>query len=198
MHDIGQGIRVVAAGVFYFLPLLVVYMISILLGSLARGSGNENDSAAILRILCVILPLLLLLISVFFLSAWAWLIGAFRYAIEGSGLFEYSNNIRIARRNIGPAFSLSARYVLLGVIYNGFTSVIHSNFERIVTQTITFRTPDSIIVLILTIGVVLSTTLSIMAQFSGFHLLAQFGMKIGLGPEKPKPADPDMDTSSEY
>lgn len=193
MEDIGQGVRVAIASIAYFLPALLIFLVIVLLGG---GSGSSRTANAGLSL--VMLCGVLLMIPLVFLLGWALQIGMCRYAIEGSGLFEYGTNIRIARQNIGPAFSLSARYLLLGIVYGILTAVVNSIYQSIVNLMITFRTAQSIIVMLLTIGTIFSTTLSIMSQFSGLHLLAQFSMMIGLGPEKPKPIDPDMYTSSDY
>ena len=192
IEDIGQGIRLVIASIAYLMPALFMFLVVVAIGGLGSGSRSGSGGLA-LAMLCVIL----LIIPVIFLLGWALQVAIVRYAIEGAGLYEYSTNIRIVRQNIRAMFSLLFHQLLLGIVYGILTWIVNSIYQGIVNPMIKLSTAQSIIVMLLTIGAILSTALSIMQQFSGYHLLAQFGMRIGLGPEKPKPIDPDTYTPTD-
>ncbi len=178
-QDIGRGIVVTLAGIFYFLPLLALFI----LVSILAPSGRAQDATAFFCLFAVVA------IGLGIFLAFGFLVGMARYAVEEDrgAMFALSTNMGIARNNVGAIFSLIAHQIVMAIIYFGITwavdNVVSSAIINPIFDSFDFQTA---IIIIVAVSYVISTTLSILQNFANLHLIAQFAEQIGLLPTKQK------------
>lgn len=183
MNDMGRGLAVIFAGIITMLPLVLFMFCGASLMTYTPSYGSASPST-------ILLVLLMIPFAVYL--SWGLMVGMLRYAVEehSGALFEFSRNFSIVNSNIGSAFSLLGYQILLGIIYYIVNNVVTFLYEVTLVDSITFRTDDTTLIVIVTIGTLLGITISLFQQFAGLHLLAQFGEKIGIsgdyGDEKAK------------
>ena len=178
LSDMGRGIVMTFAGIFYFLPLFLVFFCGAMAGAFGTlGSYNTNSSIGTTVVMVVIL-----LVFGIYLS-WGLIVGMTRYAAEEStrALFQAGINFGYVNSNIGTSFGMTVRQFFLGVLYviaiNGSTFIYNS----VISGTISYRTDINIIILLITLGYIISTTLNLFQQFSNFHFMYQYAEELGIG-----------------
>ncbi len=170
LGDVGRGIVIVFAGILYALPLLLVLVVGSMLGSILPS------------MLALILIVILLIVFAIYLS-WGFTVGMVRYAAEESrsALFDFNGNLSYAKANKGLSFSLTARQFWLGVFYSIVIQLVSRFYNDMISGMITYRTDMNILILLVTIGFIISTTLNLLQQFANLHLMYQYAEELGIG-----------------
>lgn len=170
ISDIGRGIVLIFAGILYALPLVLVLIGGSMLGVLGTSTG------------AIILMVIVMIVFGIYLS-WGFSVGMVRYAAEESSsmMFDFGKNFSYVNSNIGISFSLTARQFFLGVIYAIAIQVVSAIYNSMISGMVTFRTDQNILILLITIGYILSTVLNLFQQFGNLHFMYQYAEQLGIG-----------------
>jgi hypothetical protein len=176
LEDLGRGVVMMIGFTVYMLPLFTVFFCTLMVGTF----DTENMTLFFMMIL-IILPLI-------FVMAWAAMVGMVRYAAEENAntLFQMGQNISLATSNIGLCFSLLGNQILLGIVWGIGGTVLSSIYDGMTQGALTYDASMTNILTIIIIGYIIQTVVNIISQFSNMHLIAQFGLQLGMATEKMK------------
>ena len=176
--DIGRGFAICIAGIFYFLPLFLVFFCGAMAGAFGTPSYyNASNSAGSAIVMIVVLVVFGVYLS------WGFTVGMTRYAAEESvrALFQAGRNFTYVNSNIGTSFGLTFRQFVIGIIYVVAVNAYSFIYNNVVGGMINYRTDLNIIILLITIGYIISTTLNLLQQFANLHLMYQYADVLGIG-----------------
>jgi hypothetical protein len=175
--DAKRGCLYMIAGLVYTIPLLVV-LAGLMFLAFASGSPD-----LLVMMMC---GSMLLIIPVVFIQ-WATLnVAAVRYAAEdsASALFQFGENYKMAWSNFGSWLGLWGRYFVVGILYAVTSSIINGFFNTFTRPMMS--DPTTVFWIIFALGNVISYTILLIVTLVNYHLLYQFGVKIGIGAQKMK------------
>lgn len=179
MSDIGRGIVVSFAG---FLTLLPVFIIAVcMMMSIFPMNVNTSPTAsppntgAICLFLIVILPLM-----VYF--ALGYIVAMIRYADteESSAMFQFGTNFGYVNSNAASSIGYIFYIIVLAIIYGIGSTIVTEIYNSTITNSLTFRSDQNVVIAVLTVGYILSISFGMLQQFTNFHLMAQFAEQIGI------------------
>ncbi len=175
--DIGRGVVVSFAGLITFLPLIIFAFCgaSMMIPSSSRYGASPEIGGSTILFIIIVIPFAVYL-------GWGFIVGMIRYANEeeSGAMFQFGTNFGYVNSNIGASAGLFGHNLLLAIIYGITTTIISSVYNNTVTSSLTYRSDQNVIIAVLTVGYILSISLSLLQQFSGFHLIAQYAERIGI------------------
>jgi len=176
LGDIGRGIVVCFAGILTFIPLIALLFCG---STLVAGSQSYSYSPSVSPSTAL---LILLMIPFAVYLSWGFVVGMLRYASteESGALFEFGTNFGYVNSNIGSSFGFLGYNFLLAIIYAAVNFLVTMLYEGVFAGTLTYRTDQTTLIAVVTVGYILSITISLFQQFAGLHLMAQYGEKIGI------------------
>lgn len=156
----------VAYWILFGLLLLVEAIVLRITGSL----GLINMIAMLAAIIATLVALAVM--------GWAYFVGMARFAAEGDRgvVFQFGQNMRVARENWTKGASLLLYMIVLSIIYGIIRGIVDGIFGGVVGM------------LGITLSIVIYYVFNLMQHFSTQHLIAQFAVQIGIGGE-----DDDLD-----
>jgi hypothetical protein len=184
-RDLSRGVATWLAGILYMLPLalfgcMASFLASMILSSDANGGGLSIPVALIVAAL--VIPL------VMFLSL-ALAIGYNRYAAEGNtrGLYSLTENLGIAWQNAGQGLGLIMRTIVIGLINFAAVFLVQIAIGLIFPQQLAFNArPTTTYWIGYALIQVVTYTVSLIFIVSQYHLIARYGMSLGITSEKRK------------
>lgn len=183
--DLSRGVAVWLASILYFLPLVLFGCVAAFLSSMLFSANDADVGLSLVVVLVgavVIIPLMIFL-------GLALVVGYNRYAAEGNtqGLYALTENFGMAWQNAGHGFGLVLRSIAIGLI-NGFVVFVLQIIIGIAfpQQFDPFAQPTLSYWISFALVQVLSYTVSLVFIVSQYHLVARYGMALGITSEKRK------------
>lgn len=151
----------VAYWILFGLLLLVEAIVLRITGSL----GLINMIAMLAAIIATLVALAVM--------GWAYFVGMARFAAEGDRgvVFQFGQNMRVARENWTKGASLLLYMIVLSIIYGIIRGIVDGIFGGVVGM------------LGITLSIVIYYVFNLMQHFSTQHLIAQYAVQIGIGGE---------------
>ncbi len=176
-QNIKDGVALFAASAAYWglFVLLMVVMVTL--------TGLLGQIIDILGLLAA-LASFVIVVGAALVMGWAYFVGMARFAAEGDyrAAWQIRRNIRIARENRGPGFTLLLYMIAISLLYGVVRQVVDGVFGGLLNANMLAGVTLSLIIYYL---------FNLMQHFSTQHLIAQYAWKIGLrsdhyNPEKDK------------
>lgn len=177
-RDLSRGVAAWLAGILYGLPMVLVFCVgSIFPAMLASADEGGMGSLFIVAIAAIFI------ISMMFFLGLALVIGYNRYAAEGTtqGLFALTENFGIAWNNAGLGLGLILRSIAIGLINFAVVAILQLLIATIFPQQFTIGAqPTTLYWIGYALLQVVSYTISLIFLVSQYHLVAHYGMSLGI------------------
>ena len=198
-RDLGRGAVVIIASIIYSIPFFILFgVIFALLGFATPsdyGSVNAEPNTSVLLMFC---GAMLAFVVIGFGFVYSLLVGQIRYAAENraGALFNIPKNFGIVMSNIGTTLGLWIRQIGLAIVFGIFSSVIGNIIFAfaggLFSDLAYIETADDFVQLGMPLAIfgsiyyIFVLTVNLMQSFSGAHLIAGYGIELGLAPNKLK------------
>lgn len=202
-RDIGRGFMTILASIAHFLPLIILlFCASFIFGasmvdSFVVDSYGNIDTTGFEDSIMMFCGLGLVTFVLGFLLNYTLMVGMARYAAEGSAgaLFDIGSNFSTVLSNMGAVFGLLIRHIGIGIIYYILMSIVNVFFGGVVNDAFSpyAQEPGVFIMGGLIVYGILYLSLQLMNQLSSTHLIAGFGIEVGISSRKAKHDDYDFD-----
>ncbi len=202
--DIGRGFMVVIAGIIYYIPFFVLFFCMFSIMGAGLGASADTIEDAMGGSILMMCGMMLVGVIFGFIIQYALTVGMVRYASEGrsGALFDFGTNFSTVMSNIGTTFGLFFRQIGIGIVFAIISSVlggvISGIFGGAMNELAFANDVDDIVSLGMPLAIFFSLyylvtmTISLMQAFSGAHLMAGYGLDLGLRKGKPKNDDFDF------
>ncbi|MGJ3238698.1 MAG: DUF4013 domain-containing protein [Anaerolineae bacterium] len=206
-RDIRRGFMVGLATFVYAIPMMFAIMIPVSAVMLTGDASNDFDQVGAMTMLMLCGGLIVAMVLTFALG-FSLVVGQVRYAIEGraGALFNVGKNFGIVMSNIGTTFGLFFRQLgvafIFGIVASILSNVIMAFFGGVTNDLFIAlergnynRLFDAGMLLLLAMSLyyVISLTFNLMQSFSNAHLMAGYGIDLGLYQDHRKPKNDDFD-----
>lgn len=224
-RNLGRGFMIFLAGIVYMIPVFIIFFLAMLISGASISStsqyGDPGGSGVLL--FCGIMLGAFLLTIVLMYSL---VVGQIRYAVEDSAgsLFNIGKNFSIVMSNIGTTIAYFIRGVGLAIIFGIVSNIllgvlqvpfagqmrelqyeyvravegISYGYNYSFDPAIIFNMGMSLVAFA-SLYYLVSLTLNLMQGFSGAHLMAGYGIDLGLGgKDKNKNYSPYDDFNDPY
>lgn len=177
-RDLSRGVAAWLAGILYGLPLVLVFCMA----SVFPAMLVSADDGGIVSGLVVVFAIIFIVTMMFFMGL-ALIVGYNRYAAEGttSGLFALTDNFGMAWRNAGLGLGLVLRSIVVGfvnlVVVFALQAMLGIFFP---TQPMMNSNPSTLYWIGFALVQVVSYTISLVFIVSQYHLIARYGMSLGI------------------
>ncbi len=176
-QNIKDGAALFAASAAYWVLFVLLMVIMVTLTGLL---GQIIDILGLLAALASFV----IVVGAALVMGWAYFVGMARFAAEGDyrAAWQIRRNIRIARENRGPGFTLLLYMIAISLLYGVVRQAVDGVFGGLLNANMLAGVTLSLIIYYL---------FNLMQHFSTQHLIAQYAWKIGLrsdhyNPEKDK------------
>lgn len=198
--DIGRGFMVMLAGIVYYIPFFIVFAcIFTIAGMSASADSFEEASGGSFLMVC---GGGLFAVIFGFITNYALTIGQVRYANEGraGALFDFGTNFGKVMSNLGTTFGLFFRQIGIAIVFAIISGVLGGVIQGIFSGAMndfvgSLNDPEELLSLGMPIAIFVSLyylvtmSISLMQAFSGAHLMAGYGLDLGIRKSKPKNDD---------
>lgn len=223
--SIGRGVKIFFASLVYLVPLFIIIAVIVIMTLVITGpiigevfseiitglenpgytpdmSSSSNDAGAMLPLLMC--GALLVFIPLTIIMSYAIQVGMARFAAEdrSGALFEFGTNIKIVTSNGGKIFALFLNQLGIGIIYLivgailGFVSLLFVGVSVGVASSASSDLGIFAIIFLVIFQIVVSI-LNTCQQMSNLHLIAGFGVEVGLVKGKKK-TDGSLDMEYDF
>lgn len=195
--DTGRGCMSMIASLVYYIPTMIVGNILLFI-AFSLGTVNDASNMVVgLGLMIIIIAGLVFLFITSITMMLATMVGFARYAAERTtnGLFAIGDNARLVWNNGGHSFGFFWRLFVIGFL-NILVALVVGIAVGAVSFAFTNAAPDAPQNgLVFALTQVLSYTISLVFIVSIGHLIAQYGLALGLDARKRK-TDAATDNSS--
>lgn len=198
-RDLGRGAVVMIAGIIYSIPFFILFALIFAVIGIATpvdyGSSSAEPNISVLFMFC---GAMLAFVIIGFGFVYSLLVGQIRYAAENraGALFNIPKNFGIVMSNIGTTLGLFIRQIALGIVFAIFSSVIGNIILAfaggLFNDMVYVETAEDFVQLGMPLAIfgsiyyIFVLTVNLMQSFSGAHLVAGYGIELGLAPNKLK------------
>ena len=176
-QNIKDGAALFAASAAYWVLFVLLMVVMVTLTGLL---GQIIDILGLLAALASFI----IVVGAALVMGWAYFVGMARFAAEGDyrAAWQIRRNIRIARENRGPGFTLLLYMIAISLLYGVVRQAVDGVFGGLLNANMLAGVTLSLIIYYL---------FNLMQHFSTQHLIAQYAWKIGIrsdhyNPEKDK------------
>lgn len=199
--NIGRGFMVMLAGIVYYIPFFVIFGCIFSIAGAGFSSTASSADEALGGSILLFCGMGVVGVVLGFITNYALTVGMVRYASEGraGALFDFGTNFGTVMSNLGTTFGLAFRQIGLAIVFAIISSVlggvISGIFGGAMNELAYLDDPAELLTLGMPIAIffslyyVVTMSISLMQSFSGAHLMAGYGLDLGLRKSKPKNDD---------
>ncbi|MCA9912710.1 MAG: DUF4013 domain-containing protein [Anaerolineae bacterium] len=177
-RDLSRGVAAWLAGILYGLPLVLIFCAaSVFPAMLSSADRGGMGSALVFAVAAVFI------ITLMFFLGLALLVGYNRYAAEGTtqGLFALTENFGIAWNHAGLGLGLVLRSIVVGFVNLVVVFTLQFMVNLFFPQQLGLNAqPSTFYWIIFALIQVLSYTISLFFIASQYHLIAWYGLSLGI------------------
>jgi len=184
-RDFPRGLATWLAGILYMLPLVVFGCVAAVLPAMLTSA---NDSGPGLSLLVLLIALVVVVPLTIFLGL-ALLVGYNRYAVEGttSALYALGDNFGLAWNHAGQGLGFIVRSIVIGFVNFVVVLILQVAIGLAFPQQVAFGArPTTIYWIGFALIQVFTYAVSLIFIVSQYHLVARYGIALGITREKQK------------
>lgn len=200
--DVGRGCMSYIAVLLYNVPLFIGIFVWVLLALPMINLASDATLTSGLLSMIVLTSGFAFLIFIGLFASLVMMVAYARYASDGTtqALFDLGENINLVRHNAGLSLGMLGRLFILSLlnalIVGAISLVSYFLFPNMLAYDSYFYEPPMVEGLAYALMEVLSYTVSIVFVVSGSHLIAQYGLALGLDGRKRKDSDADAGSNT--
>jgi len=186
-RDLSRGVAAWLASILYMLPLVLFGCVASFLASMMFSADDAGGISLLVFFVAAVLVVPLMI----FLGL-ALVVGYNRYAAEGNtrGLFALTENFGLAWQNAGQGAGLILRSIAIGFVNFIVVVLLQVAIGIFFPQQYDpFAAPTTTYWIGFALVQVVSYTVSLIFIVSQYHLIARYGMALGINSEKRKAGD---------
>lgn len=177
--DFGRNLK---DGFYLFLSSIAYLIVFIVLLVVEAIALRITGSLGVINMLAM-LAAAVATVAALAIMGWAYFVGMARFAAENDrgAVFQFGQNMRIARENWTKGASLLVYMIILSIIYGVIRGIVDGIFGGVAGM------------LGITLSVVIYYVFNLMQHFSTQHLIAQYAVQVGIGGEENDPGKDKVD-----
>lgn len=199
-RDLGRGAVMMIANIVYAIPFMILFFLFFGLIGVTAPAGYSNTSASEpdMRMIMTLCGSMLGFIVLSFGLGYSYVVGQIRYAAEDrvGALFNIPKNFGIVMSNLGKSLGLFLRHIGLAIVFALFSSmfgnIILGFSSGLMNDFLYVESSQDLLQLGMPLALfgsiyyIFVMTVNLMQTLSSTHLIARYGMELGLAPDKLK------------